>query len=184
MTTHVTQLPRSLGDVQVYWSDYGIAAMVLALLTWGLTSGWQAPSLLYGMPLAVTNMWLVLYTWLQHTDVDVPHFDKDDWTWTKGTFMTIDRPYGPILNFLHHGIGSTHVVHHINHEIPHYNAWEATKAIKKAFPDLYLYDPTPIHEALWRVSTHCVAVEKKQGAMGAWVFNAALPVDVAKKNCG
>ena len=25
----------------------------------------------------VTNCWLVLYTWLQHTDVDIPHFDED-----------------------------------------------------------------------------------------------------------
>jgi fatty acid desaturase len=163
--------PGKFGE-KVYWSDYGIAAMGVGLLAWGTVAGWQAPALLYGLPLMVTNMWLVLYTWLQHTDVDVPHFDKGDWTWSKGTFMTIDRPYGPIFNFLHHGIGSTHVVHHINHEIPHYNAWEATEAVKNAFPDLYLYDPTPIHQALWRVSTHCVAVEKKDGAMGAWVFNA------------
>lgn len=79
-----------------------------------------------------------------------------------------------MLNFLHHGIGSTHVVHHINHEIPHYHAWEATEAVKAAFPDIYLYDPTPIAPALWRVATHCVAVEKKEGAMDAWVFNTAL----------
>lgn len=165
--------PGKFAD-RVYESDVGIALMLAATAAWGVSAGWQAPALLYYAPLAVTNMWLVLYTWLQHTDVDVPHFDKEAWTWSKGTFMTIDRPYGPVLNFLHHGIGSTHVVHHINHEIPHYNAWEATEAIKKAFPQFYLYDPTPIHEALWRVSTHCVAVEKKPGSMGAWVFNAAL----------
>jgi hypothetical protein len=29
--------------------------------------------------------------------------------WVKGAFMTIDRPYGPVLDFLHHRIGSTHV---------------------------------------------------------------------------
>ena len=162
--------PGKFAD-KVYWSDYGIAAMVAGLVAWGAVAGWQAPALLYGLPLAVTNMWLVLYTWLQHTDVDVPHFDRNDWTWSKGTFMTIDRPYGPLFNWLHHGIGSTHVVHHINDEIPHYNAWEATEKVKEAFPDLYLFDPTPVHEALWRVSTHCVAVEKKEGDMGAWVFN-------------
>ena len=64
--------------------------------------------------------------------------------------------------------------HPVSSQIPHYNAWEATEAIKRAFPQCYLYDPTPIHEAIWRVSTHCVAVEKKPGAMGAWVFNADL----------
>lgn len=161
------------GD-KVWYSDIGIVAVLGVMAALGATYGVQAPALLYFAPLAFTNMWLVLYTWLQHTDVDVPHFDSKDWTWSKGTFMTIDRPYGPVLNFLHHGIGSTHVAHHINHEIPHYHAWEATEAIKAAFPHIYLYDPTPIHEALWRVSTHCVAVEKKPGPMGAWVFNASL----------
>lgn len=159
---------------KVYYSDIGIAVVCAGLVAWGSVAGWQAPALLYAAPLCVTNMWLVLYTWLQHTDTDVPHFDKNDWTWSKGTFMTIDRPYGPLFDFLHHGIGSTHVVHHINHEIPHYNAWAATEAVKKAFPDLYLYDPTPVHMALWRVCTHCVAVEKKEGSMGAWVFNASV----------
>ena len=40
------------------------------------------------------NFWLVMYTWLQHTDVDVPHLDQTHWTWEKGAFLTIDRPYG------------------------------------------------------------------------------------------
>ena len=31
----------------------------------------------------VCNFWLVLYTWLQHTDVDVPHFEGDDWNLVK-----------------------------------------------------------------------------------------------------
>jgi len=101
----------------VWASDVGIAAVLAGCAAWAYASGPATPLLLYFAPLAFTNMWLVLYTWLQHTDVDVPHFDKADWTWSKGTFMTIDRPYGPLLNFLHHGIGSTHVLHHINHEV-------------------------------------------------------------------
>ena len=51
------------------------------------------------------NFWLVLYTWLQHTDVDVPHLDAAAWTWEKGAFLSIDRPYGAVLDFLHHRIG-------------------------------------------------------------------------------
>ena len=102
----------------------------------------------------------MLYTWLQHTDADVPHFSGDDWDWVKGTFMTIDRPYGPVLDFLHHRIGSTHVAHHIAHVIPHYHAKEATEALAAAFPNLYLFDDTPLHKALWRISKHCVAVKQ------------------------
>jgi len=60
----------------------------------------------------------VLYTWLQHTDVDVPHYEGENWSFLKGAFMSIDRPYGPLFDFLHHRIGSTHVVHHIDCTIP------------------------------------------------------------------
>ena len=70
----------------------------------------------------------------------------------------MDRPYGPVLNFLHHGIGSTHVCHHINSRIPHYNAWRGTALLRERFPDLVRYDPNPIHQAMWRVSSRCSVV--------------------------
>eukprot|EP00962_Isochrysis_galbana_P050214 scaffold21647_cov146-Isochrysis_galbana.AAC.1 len=82
----------------------------------------------------------------------------------RGAFLSIDRPYGPLFDFLHHKIGSTHVAHHIDCTIPHYHALEATNAIKAAFPKAYLYDPTSVHRALWRVASNCVAVKKEQGS--------------------
>lgn len=45
--------------------------------------------------------------------------------------------------------------------IPHYHALEATNAIKAAFPEHYLYDPTPIPQATWRLATQCAGVEKR-----------------------
>jgi len=69
-------------------------------------------------------------------------------------------PWGAI-DFLHHKIGSTHVAHHFDSTIPHYKAQAATDAIKENFPEIYLYDPTPIPEALWRVCKGCAAVEKR-----------------------
>ena len=77
----------------------------------------------------------------------------------RGALLTIDRPYGKLLDHLHHQIGSTHVAHHVDSMIPHYHAREATDAIAKHFPKCYLFDPTPIHEALWRVSRDCIAVK-------------------------
>ena len=56
--------------------------------------------------------------------------------------------------------GSTHVAHHIDARIPHYNAVKATRAIQQHFPDLYRYDPTPIPQALWRIATNCKVVTK------------------------
>ncbi|MFP6674512.1 MAG: hypothetical protein VB878_05495, partial [Pirellulaceae bacterium] len=96
------------------------------------------------------------------TDVDVPHFENDEWSWVKGAFMSIDRPYGPVFDFLHHRIGSTHVAHHIDARVPHYHAKRATEALKAAFPDLYQYDPTPVPKALWRVATKCNVVSKAE----------------------
>merc|ERR1712037_598978 len=133
--------------------------------------GGPIPALcLYWGPYFGVNCWLVMYTWLQHTAPDVPHLGKGSqakWNWQQGTFYTIDRPYGPIFDFLHHRIGSTHVAHHVDHRIPHYNAVKATEALKKAFPEYYLYDPTPVHKAMWRVAMECIAVRKTPAKVGA-----------------
>eukprot|EP00183_Erythrolobus_madagascarensis_P006985 CAMPEP_0185846842 /NCGR_PEP_ID=MMETSP1354-20130828/2337_1 /TAXON_ID=708628 /ORGANISM="Erythrolobus madagascarensis, Strain CCMP3276" /LENGTH=435 /DNA_ID=CAMNT_0028547051 /DNA_START=92 /DNA_END=1399 /DNA_ORIENTATION=- len=142
---------------KVLASDVGIVAVLFALYEWSVVYGATQVVALYALPYLFVNMWLVLYTWLQHTDVDVPHFDARNWTWLKGAFMTIDRPYPQPFDWLHHKIGSTHVAHHICSRIPHYHAREATDAIKKAFPEYYLYDPTPIVPAMWRVAKTCVA---------------------------
>jgi fatty acid desaturase len=127
----------------------------------------------YGLPYLVINAWLVSYTWLQHTDTNIPHFSTADWTWAKGALQTVDRPYGPLLNLLHHGIGSTHLCHHINPRIPHYNAWQATALLQTRFPDLVHQDPTPIHLALWRVASLCAVV--RQDAAGGGFFFRSQP---------
>lgn len=72
-------------------------------------------------------------------------------------------PWG-LIDFLHHKIGTTHVAHHFDSTIPHYKAQAATDAIKEKFPELYLYEPTPIAQALWRVCKGCASVEKRAGA--------------------
>ena len=148
-------------ESKVWYSDIGVALTVGLMAYWAMQTSFATVFGLYVAPYLFTNFWLVLYTWLQHTDVDVPHFEGDDWNLVKGAFMTIDRPYGKVYDFLHHRIGSTHVAHHINHTIPHYNAVKATEAIKQNWPDLYLFDPTPIAQATWRVGSECVAIVRK-----------------------
>jgi fatty acid desaturase len=118
------------------------------------------------------NAWLVAYTWLQHTDTDVPHFSDDNHSFVKGALHTIDRPYDKLdpwgaIDFLHHKIGTTHVAHHFDSTIPHYKSQAATDAIKEHFPEYYMYEPTPIPQALWRVAKGCVAVEKRDGK---WIW--------------
>ncbi len=145
---------------KVWLSDIGVVVTLGLLGWWTYSSGFLTVLAVYVGPYLVVNFWLVLYTWLQHTDVDVPHFDDEEWTWVKGAFMTVDRPYGVVLDFLHHHIGSTHVAHHMDARIPHYHAVKATRALRDNFPDLYRFDPTPIPKALWRVATRCHVVSK------------------------
>ena len=57
---------------KVWQSDIGIVGMAGALMALAAKFGSTAVLALYAAPLVVTNMWLVGYTWLQHTDVDVP----------------------------------------------------------------------------------------------------------------
>ena len=65
----------------------------------------------------MVNAWLVALTWLQHTDVDVPHLPAEGYSFIKGALHTIDRPYDKLLwglvDFLHHHIGSTHGIVHV-----------------------------------------------------------------------
>ena len=155
-------------------STLGVLAMLLALAVAAALTSPARVLCVYGLPYLVINAWLVGYTWLQHTDLDIPHFCSQDWTWARGALQTVDRPYGPLLNLLHHGIGATHVCHHINPQIPHYNAWRATALLRQRFPALVRYDPTPIHLALWRVASRCAVVRQERPGDGFFYEPPAL----------
>ena len=91
----------------------------------------------YLIPYMITNLHLVLITYLQHTDVFSPHFRNKEWTWFRGALCTIDRSFGPVLDHTFHHITDTHVVHHLFPQIPHYNLVEATDAVKPVLGDYY-----------------------------------------------
>lgn len=151
-------------------SNAGVAIVVVLLVVWMLNTSAARVLCVYGLPYLIVNAWLVGYTWLQHTDRTVPHFSADQWDWAKGALQTVDRPYGPILDRLHHGIGSTHVAHHLNPRIPHYNAWQASELIRAQFPEFIRFDPTPIHRAIWRVGLSCNVVSRNRGD-GAFYYS-------------
>ncbi len=145
---------------KVWLSDWGIIVVISLLIIWSINYGFISMLCIYGAPLLVVNIWLVVYTWLHHTDTDVPHLSGKEFSYMRGAFLSIDRPYGKVLDFLHHSIGSTHVVHHIEPTIPHYHARLATRILRKEYPNAYLFNPTPVHKSLWNVAKNCVAVKK------------------------
>jgi fatty acid desaturase len=155
--------PAKVGS-KIALSTITCLATIAYLFKLSLDYGFLPVALWYTFPYMWTNAWLVLYTWLQHSDPSVPQYGADEWTWVKGALSTIDRPYG-IFDFFHHKIGSTHVAHHLFHEMPFYKADEATAAIK-AFLEpkgLYNYDPTPWYIAMWRIAKRCHYVEATDG---------------------
>ena len=154
---------------KVWISDIGVLVTLFLLFKAIAFFGLIPVIAFYFGPLLVVNCWLVIYTWLHHTETDVPHLSNSEFTFIRGAFLTIDRPYGKVINFLHHNIGSSHVIHHIYSNIPHYHAKEATRLIKKAFPKVYLYNPEPIYRALWNVACNCIAVDsKKENGQYIW----------------
>lgn len=139
-------------------SDLGI---ILATCVFGYISytySFTSFAKYYFAPYLWVNFWLVLITYLQHTDVRVPHFRGEQWNFIRGALCTVDRDYG-IFNILHHHIGDTHVAHHLFSTMPHYHAQEATEALKKVLGKYYLTDDTPIMKALWKSWTSCHYVE-------------------------
>ncbi len=144
---------------KVWISDIGVGLVIFGLIVLVIKHGIFPILGMYIGPLLVVNCWLVIYTWLHHTDSDVPHLSNSEFSFMRGAFLSIDRPYGQIINILHHNIGSSHVVHHVCPTIPHYYAREATLSIKKAFNKAYLFNPDPIPKALWNIACNCIAVK-------------------------
>jgi omega-6 fatty acid desaturase (delta-12 desaturase) len=150
-------------------SDAALIAVLSGLAYLGATYGFGWLVCVYVIPYLIVNMWLVLITDLQHTDIRLPHFRGADWKWLKGALCTLDRDYG-FLNTVFHHIGDTHVAHHVFHTMPHYHAQEALAALKPVLGKYYTRtNAAPglrgIVQALWDTTTHCVLVENEGGAL-------------------
>lgn len=103
---------------------------------------------LYLGPYLVVNAYLTMITFLQHTEDDVPHYDEKAWNWFKGALATVDRNWPGWIDHLQYHIGTTHVVHHLFHELPHYNAVEANVHAKKILANLYNSDKKNVAKAM------------------------------------
>ncbi|KAJ3548266.1 hypothetical protein NM688_g5317 [Phlebia brevispora] len=121
-----------LSDIGVFiWA----ACIAAAINKWGFADVFR----LYLAPYLWVNHWLILITFLQHTDPILPHFRAGEFNFQRGALSTLDRNLlgelgrfaGWIGGGATHGISETHVLHHIYSKIPHYHAWEAADALRK-----------------------------------------------------
>ncbi|EKM79425.1 hypothetical protein AGABI1DRAFT_113988 [Agaricus bisporus var. burnettii JB137-S8] len=124
---------------QIVWSNAGVVLWLAVIASMASRFGvWQVLTV-YVVPYLWVNHWLVLITFLQHTDPVLPHYRAPQFTFPRGALATLDRnvlgDLGSIMGWIGahatHGISETHVLHHVSSKIPHYNAWEASDALKK-----------------------------------------------------
>jgi fatty acid desaturase len=158
------------------FSTVSLLAMLWTLLEYAKRTTYTHLFLQYFLPYVIVNVWLALYTFLHHTDPDVPRYDDEEWDFVKGALCTIDRTaYGSLIDSIHHHIGSTHVVHHLFSGIPHYNAPKATQLLKAflqtRYPGVYIEDQTSIPTALFRSAR--TSYMKYNSEQKAWYFHKA-----------
>ena len=110
-------------------------AMASFLVACGVRFGFAKLMTYYGVPFFVYCSWLVVVTFLHHTEPGTKWYNTKSWNYVRGNLESIDRVYGLFEHF-HHDIG-THVVHHLFPAIPHYHLKEANAAVKPFLGDLH-----------------------------------------------
>ena len=157
------------GSKLVLLSDAGMLGMIALLGVCSYYFSFTSVLYYYLIPYLVCNLFLVLITFLQHTDHQLPHYDAEHWDWLRGALATVDRDYG-VLNSVMHHIMDTHVAHHLFSSMPHYHAQEATEAIKGLLGPYYLFDDTPIASALWTSYGTCTTIKEDPSSTGVYWY--------------
>ncbi|PLW07902.1 hypothetical protein PCANC_13792 [Puccinia coronata f. sp. avenae] len=141
---------------QVLKSDLGIGITLAALTFLGYKTDLMTVAKYYVLPYFNINHWLVMITFLQHTDPLLPHYRDGAFNYQRGALCTVDRN---IHGFFFHGIAETHVAHHLCSKIPHYHAWDATDALKAKLGPHYHQTDENAWVSLWKVYNQCRFVE-------------------------
>jgi len=137
----------------VMLSDLGLLAWIWFLFRCQRAFGSLNVLFYYGIPYLINNHWLITVTLLQHIEFGANKYTASEWTWVRGAFGTIDRDYGIFLNYAHHHIADSHVIHHLFSKMPFYHAVRATKILKESrvFGQYYHDSAESWYGALWDV---------------------------------
>ena len=89
---------------KILLSDLGIILTLTALTIATKVWGFSTVLCYYIVPYFWVNHWLVLITYLQHTDPDLPHYRAEAWNFQRGAAATMDRDFGFIGQHIFHDI--------------------------------------------------------------------------------
>ncbi|KAG7095520.1 hypothetical protein E1B28_006258 [Marasmius oreades] len=141
-------------------SNLGISFMASVLYLWSRQVGTSTFIKMYFIPYILVNHWIVMLTYLHHSDPTVPMLRQNQWSFVRGAVNTVDRPLlGVLGRFFFHNVSHDHISHHLFSSIPFYNQPISTAAIKKVLKDDYNYDSTNTFRALYRTFTQCIFIE-------------------------
>ncbi|GLB40031.1 putative fatty acid desaturase [Lyophyllum shimeji] len=139
-------------------SNIAIGVMITLLAIYTYKTSWSSVWCYYFLPWLVAHNWIVMFTYLQHSDPTIPYYRKDQWTFARGALATVDD-----LCLAGSDVFSStttdHVAHHFFATVPFYNLPQVTEAIRPVLGEYYNYDSTPVLYALWRSFTQCTFVE-------------------------
>ncbi|KIJ33544.1 hypothetical protein M422DRAFT_183103 [Sphaerobolus stellatus SS14] len=114
----------------------------------------------YGIPWLAVSHWFIMITYLHHTDPQLPHFRKGEWSFQRGAACTVDRDFlGWQGRFFLHDVAHYHVVHHFFPQMPFYHGAEATQYLKELIGEHYVYSKAPVYKTLWENYNFCQFVE-------------------------
>lgn len=89
---------------KILLSDLGIILTFTALTFAGKAWGFSTVLCYYVLPYFWVHHWLVLITYLQHTDPALPHYRAGAWNFQRGAAATMDRDFGFIGQHMFHDI--------------------------------------------------------------------------------
>lgn len=89
---------------KILLSDLGIVLMFIALGMSCWRWGFSSIFCIYFLPYFWVNHWLVLITYIQHTDPALPHYREGEWNFQRGAAATMDREFGFIGQYIFHDI--------------------------------------------------------------------------------
>ncbi|KZV91102.1 delta-12 fatty acid desaturase [Exidia glandulosa HHB12029] len=154
---------------QIILSDIGVFLWVAGLVYWSFAQSFGDMMRLYGVPYLWMNHWLVIMTFLQHTDPLIPYYRPEEFNFARGALTTFDRSllggagkfWAWVGAFTTHGLAETHVLHHVASRIPHYHAWEATYALRQRLEreGIKLIGGPCGWSEMYRVYRQCVFIE-------------------------
>lgn len=119
----------------------------------------------YVIPYMWNTFWLVYITYLQHSDVRLPHYNAEEWNYVRGALCTVDRDFGFIINGWLHHINDSHIVHHLYSTMPFYNAKIVTEKYlhKTVAAPHCLSDNRSMWAMVWESWKNCRVISTEEG---------------------